>query len=147
MTIEVADLRRGDRFNVVEPVTGSFGPAEIAILNLSLGGLQISHPQPLRIGTRGKLWFRRGDVSVTITATVVWSHLFRSTSGTMAYRTGLRLDAVDAPYALAINTMMRGGIIRQDVESMDRKRARIEEREQKRKAQIRILPSSEPPLN
>lgn len=147
MTHEVVDLRKGDRFNVIEPVTGSFGPAEIAVLNLGLGGVQVSHPQPLRIGTRGKLWFRRGDVQVTIQATVVWSHLVRSTSGTMAYRTGLRLDAVDAPYALAINTMVRGGIIRHDTESMDRKRARIAEREEQRKTQVRVIPSSEPPLS
>jgi hypothetical protein len=147
MTSEVADLRKGDRFEVVEPVTGSFGPAEIAVLNLSLRGAQISHPQPLRIGTRGKLWFKRGDVTVTIQATVVWSHLLRSTSGTMAYRTGVRLDSVDAPYALAINTMMRNGIIRQDVDSMNKKRARLAEREEQRKSQLRIVPSSEPPLS
>jgi hypothetical protein len=146
MTTDVTDLRRGDRFNVIEPVTGSFGPAEIAVLNLSLGGVQISHPQPLRIGTRGKLWFRRGEVAVTIQATVVWSRLVRSTSGTMAYRTGLKLEAVDAPFALAINSMMRAGIIRQDVESLDKKRARLAEREAQRKAQVRLVPSSEPPL-
>ena len=147
MTSEVADLRKGDRFNVVEPVTGSFGPAEIAVLNISLRGVQISHPQPLRIGTRGKLWFKRGDVQVSIQAVVVWSHLVRSTSGTMAYRTGLRLDAVDAPYALAMNTMMRTGIIRQDTDSMDRKRAQLAEREERRKSQVRMIPSSEPPLS
>ncbi len=147
MTTEVVDLRKGDRFNVVEPVTGSFGPAEIAILNLSLGGVQISHPQPLRIGTRGKLWFKRGDVTVTIQAVVVWSHLVRSTSGTMAYRTGLKLEAVDAPFALAINAMMRSGILRQDLESLEKKRTRLEEREQQRKAQVRIIPTSEPPLS
>ena len=55
-------------------------------------GAQISHPQPLRIGTRGKLWFRRGDVSVTVHATVVWSHLAKTTSG-MVYQTGIKLDA------------------------------------------------------
>ena len=145
MTSEVVDLRKGDRFLVIEPVTGTFGPAEVALLDLSLGGVQVSHPQPLRIGTRGKLWFKRGDVTVTIHATVVWSHLVRSTSGTMSYKTGLRLESVDPPFALAINSLMRAGIIRHDVESMDKKRARLEEREAQLKAQVRMIPSSEPP--
>jgi len=129
---------------VVEALTGTFGPAEVAVLNLSLGGVQMSHPQPVRIGTRAKLWCRRGDVTITITGTVVWSHLNATKSG-MVYLSGVRFDAADAQYALAVNTLMRGGVIRQDVDSMDRKKQRLREREEARKSQVRVIPSSEPP--
>jgi hypothetical protein len=144
MSTEVIDLRRGERFTVTEALTGTFGPAEVAVLNLSLGGVQISHPQPVRIGTRAKLWCRRGDVTITIPGTVVWSHL-NATSAGMVYMSGVRLDTADPQYALAINTLMRGGVLRQDVDSLDRKRQRMREREEARKSQIRIVPTSEPP--
>ena len=144
MTTDVLDLRKGDRFLVVEPLTGSFGPAEIAILNLSLTGAQVSHAQPLRIGTRARLWFRRGDVTVAVQARVVWSHLAKTTSG-MVYQTGIKLDAADVQYAMAINALMRSGVIRQDVESLDKKRRREAERAEQRKSQVRVIPSSEPP--
>jgi hypothetical protein len=144
MTSEVVDLRKGDRFNVVEPLTGSFGAAEVAVVNLSLGGVQLTHPQPVRIGTRAKLWFRRGDVSVTVTASVVWSRFARTSAG-MVYVSGLRLDGADAQYALALNTLVRSGIVRQELDSLERKKQRLREREEARKSQVRILPTTEPP--
>jgi hypothetical protein len=145
MNIEVRDLRRGDRFIVIEALTGSFGPAEVAVLNLSLGGAQISHPQPVRIGTRAKFWFRRGEVSVSVQATVVWSHL-APTSGGMVYKSGLRLENADAQYALAINTFVRGGIARHETDSLEKKKQRMREREEARnKSQVRIITSERPP--
>ncbi|HYI07685.1 MAG TPA: PilZ domain-containing protein [Thermoanaerobaculia bacterium] len=145
MSIEVVDLRKGDRFVIVEPVTGTFGTADVALLNLSLSGLQISHPQPLRIGTRARLWFKRGDISAVVQAHVVWSHLAKSTSGAMAYQSGLKIDNVDPQYGAALNAMIRAGIIRQDADSMEKKHQRAIEREQLRQSKIRIIPSSEPP--
>jgi hypothetical protein len=144
MTIEVVDLRRGDRFNIVESLAGSFGAAEVAVLNLSLGGAQISHPQPLRIGTKAKLSFRRGDVSVTVQAAVVWSHL-ASTKAGMIYHTGIKLDAPDAQYALALNTLMRADVLRHETDSLEKKKQRMQEREEARKSQARMIPPSEPP--
>lgn len=144
MTTEVVDLRRGDRFNVIEPLTGTFGPAEVAVVNLSIGGAQISHPQPLRIGTHGKLWFRRGEVSVTVHATVVWSHLAPSASG-MVYKSGIKLDSADPQYALALNTLVRADVIRHETDSLEKKKQRMREREEARKSQVRVIPSSEPP--
>jgi len=144
MTTEVVELRKGDRFNVIEPLTGSFGAAEVAVVNLSLGGAQISHPQPLRIGTKAKLWFRRGDVSVSVQATVVWSHLASATGG-MVYKSGIKLDAVDAQYALALNTLVRADVLRHETDSLEKKKQRMQEREEARKSQARMIPSSEPP--
>ncbi|HYO79336.1 MAG TPA: PilZ domain-containing protein [Thermoanaerobaculia bacterium] len=144
MTTEVVDFRKGDRFIVVEPLTGSFGATEVAVLNLSLGGVQISHPQPVRIGTRGKVWFRRGDISATVQGTVVWSQL-TATSGGMVYKSGVKLDAADPQYALAVNFLVRSAVIRQDTDSLERKKQRMREREEQRKSQIRTIPTSERP--
>ena len=144
MTTEVIDLRKGERFSVVEPLTGTFGPTEVAVLNLSLGGVQISHPQPVRIGTRAKLSCRRGDVTITIAGTVVWSHLNATAAG-MVYLSGVKLDAADPQFALAINSLVRGGAVRQELDSLDKKRARMREREEARRSQVRIIPTSEPP--
>lgn len=142
MTIEIIELRKGDRFRTTEAVTGTFGPVDVVIVDLSLGGAQLSHPLPLRIGTRGKLSFKRGDVSATVTARVVWSHL-APTKGGMAYVSGLQLDAVEAPYALAINQLLRGGVLRKDSESLARKADRMREREELRKSQKpRVIPTA-----
>jgi hypothetical protein len=141
MSIEVTELRKGDRFLVLETVAGTFGPTDVSLVNLSVGGAQVSHPQPLRIGTRGKFTFRRGDISVVTHAHVVWSHLSRTASG-MVYRSGLKLDAPDAAYAMAVNSLLRAAVLQADYESLDRKRARLVEREMLRKSQVRVIPTS-----
>jgi hypothetical protein len=141
MTIEIIELRKGDRFPATEPVSGTFGPVEISIVDLSLGGAQISHPQPLRIGTRAKLTFKRGDITAVIEANVVWSHLSRAKSG-MSYVSGLKVAAADPQYAMAINALLRAGVLKKDASSLDRKRERMLEREQLRKSQQRIIPTS-----
>lgn len=142
MTIEIIELRKGDRFRTTEPVTGTFGPVDVVIVDLSLGGAQLSHALPLRIGTRGKLSFRRGDITATVSARVVWSHL-SPTKGGMAYVSGLQLDAVEPPYALAINSLLRAGVLRKDSDSMTRKAERMKEREAQRNTpKPRIIPTA-----
>lgn len=141
MTIEVIDLRKGDRFIATEPISGTFGPAEIVIIDLSLGGAKLSHPQPLRIGTRGRIAFKRGDITVSTSAHVVWSHLSRSDKG-MVYQSGMKLDETDPHYAMAINSLLRAGLLRKDVDSMERKRERLLEREQIRKTLSKPIPTS-----
>ena len=131
MTIEIIELRKGDRFAATERLSGTFGPVEVVIVDLSLGGAQLSHPQPLRIGTRGKLIFRRGDVSATVMAHVVWSV------------SGLQLEAVEPQYGMALNSLLRAGVLRKDGESLVRKKERMLEREAQRKSQQpRVIPTA-----
>jgi hypothetical protein len=138
----IEELRKADRFVVVEPIPATFGSTDVALLDFSLGGTQITHAQPLRIGTTGRLVFNGGDGVVTMEARVVWSHLAASTGGKVSYRTGLHLEAVDAPYAMAVNSLLRAGKIRRDRESLDRKRQREIEREQKRQSGPKPIPSA-----
>src|SRR6185436_7465886 len=66
MNTEVVDLRKGERFLVVETIEGWFGTTDITLLNVALAGVQVSHAQPLRIGTRARLHFTHRDVTVAI---------------------------------------------------------------------------------
>lgn len=141
MTIEIIELRKGDRFLATEPIPGTFGPADIVVIDLSLGGAKLSHPQPLRIGTHGKLFFKRGDITASAQAVVVWSHLSRDGGG-MSYISGLKLEAVEPQYAMAVNSLLRGGVLRKDSESLEKKRERMIEREKKRDSAKRVIPSS-----
>jgi hypothetical protein len=141
MTIEIIELRKGDRFLATEQISGTFGPAEVVVIDLSLGGAKLSHPQPLRIGTHAKLIFKRGDITATVQAHVVWSHLSRAGGG-MSYVSGLKLEAVEPQYAMALNALLRAGVLRKEVDSLDKKRERMIEREQLRNSQKRVIPTS-----
>ena len=139
MTNECVDLRHGDRFILTEPVSGVFGPAEVVLLNISLGGMQIMHGNPLRIGTRARIQFRHGAANVALSAHVVWSRAV-SEHGKLHYHSGIKLDSPDAPYTMAIATLVRSGAARQDLESLDRKRRRLAEREQQRAERSKLRP-------
>lgn len=143
--MQVEELRKTDRFVAVEPIAGTFGPTDASVLNISIGGAQISHPIPIRIGTTGRLAFRRGDVIVATQARVLWSHVAPGPGGKLMYCSGLRIEAVDPSYAMAINSLLRAGAIRQDLDSMDKKRKRMIEREEKKKSGPKVIPTSEPP--
>ena len=141
----VEELRKTDRFVSAEPIGGTFGQAEASLVNFSITGVQISHPQPIRIGTIARLSFRHGEASAVIQARVLWSHVTPMPGGALVYRTGLRLENVDAHYALALNTLVRAGAVKRDAESLDRKRQRDQEREEKKKPGPKPIPFSEPP--
>lgn len=141
MTIEIIELRKGDRFLATEPIHGTYGPAEVIVIDLSLGGAKLSHPQPLRIGTHAKLTFKRGDITASAQSVVVWSHLARAAGG-MSYISGLKLEAVEPQYAMALNALLRAGVLRKEVDSLDKKKDLLLEREQLRKSQKRVIPTS-----
>lgn len=130
----VEELRKADRFTALDVIAGTFGSAEATVVNLSIGGAQIEHALPIRIGTVARLSFRRADVSASIQGRVLWSHVIPGGGGKLIYRTGLKIDTVEPQYAMAINSLIRAGVLRQDVDSMDRKRAREIERDLKKKS-------------
>jgi hypothetical protein len=143
--MSIDDQRKGDRFVATEAIqgtfSGTFGAADVVVLDLSLGGAKLSHPQPIRIGTRARLTFKRGDVSAFAQGQIIWSHLSRAGNG-MSYVSGIRLDGVDAQYAMALNSLLRAGALRKDVGSLERKQQLLNERELTRKTtQSRPLPT------
>src|ERR1041384_1123718 len=113
MADEVTDVRKSERFDVVEPLDGSFGGVEVSFVNVSLGGAQLMHTQPLRIGTRGRLAFKRGEVVAATHGTVVWSHMVPTPQG-LRYKSGLQLDPGEVQYAAALDALLRAGVLARD---------------------------------
>jgi hypothetical protein len=130
----VKDHRAADRFIVIEPLPGSFGGAAVTILNMAHQGVQIEHAQPLRLSTKARLWFKHGAVAASVQGTVLWSHLSRTPNeqGKLLYRSGVRIDEDMKPFRDAMEKLATNGLIRLDVESLERKRRRIEELERAR---------------
>lgn len=136
MNPEIKDLRSIERYVVVEPLLGSFGAAAISVLDIAEQGAQIEHPQPLRLGARGRFWFKRGDVAVSMHAIVIWSRLSMTPNeeGKLLYRSGLRVDEQGESFGDAIQALADHGVIRRDTESLERKRRKLLEREQEKNA-------------
>ena len=129
--MDVRDLRSTDRFVVARPpLTGSYGSASIAVLDLSAQGAQIEHSQPLRLGTRARFWFKRGDVAISVQAMTIWSHLSRTPNdkGKYLYHSGLRVESEVEAFAQAIQGLLDDGVVKIDSASLDRKRQREADR-------------------
>lgn len=128
------DLRTSERYVVTEALSGSFGSAQVTLIDVGEQGVQVEHPQPLRLATKGRLWFRRAEVSVSLHAFVVWSRLSKTPNnqGKYLYRSGLRIDEGAAEFLSAMQMLSEHGVIKRDTESLERKRKRHEEREQEK---------------
>ncbi len=141
MDIEVAEVRKSARFVLVRPLAAVFGPLDVTIIDVSIGGAKLEHPQAIRIGTVGRFAFKFGDVSAIVQGKVIWSHMVPTPAG-LIYRTGIQLQA-DPTYALAVNSLYKSGAAVKDEESLERKRQRLIEREQARQSQkVRVIPTA-----
>ncbi|HSP16931.1 MAG TPA: hypothetical protein VLV78_19450 [Thermoanaerobaculia bacterium] len=109
-----------------EPVEGRFGSADVALLNVSTRGAQVAHAQPLRLGMTARLWFKRGDIAVSIQALCIWSHLSKTPNekGKYLYTTGLRIEHEAPEYEVALQGLLDRGVIAPDPESLEKKKKR-----------------------
>ena len=126
--MDVSDLRISDRYVAVDALTGSFGTASVVILDLAAQGAQIEHAQPLRLGSKGKLAFKLGDVNVAIDGITIWSHLSKTPNarGKYLYRSGVRIDAGGADLSDVVKHLAGSGFVKLDDQSMQRKKLRAE---------------------
>jgi hypothetical protein len=133
----VEDLRSSERYIVNEKLTGSFGSAPVTLIDLAEQGVQIEHSQPLRLATKGRLWFKRAEISVSLHAFVVWSKLFGK-----LYRSGLRIDEPVADFHAALRTLSAHGILVRDDDSLNRKRQRIAAKQEEKalKSTMKFVP-------
>lgn len=127
------DLREADRFVAIEPLAGSFGSAAVMIFNVADQGVQIEHAHPLRLATKARLWFKHGDIVAAVQGIVVWSHLSKTPNekGKLLYRSGIRIDE-EPSFREALENLASRGLIRRELDSLDRKRKHLEERERER---------------
>jgi len=124
--MDIAELRTTERYIAVDPIDGSFGAASITVLNLGGSGAQVAHAQPLRLGTKGRLWFRRGGVQVAVQALLIWSHLSKTpnSEGKYLYQSGLRID--EGPdFASALRSLLDDGAVRRDLDSLRSEERRV----------------------
>ncbi|MCU1347669.1 MAG: hypothetical protein JWO56_699 [Acidobacteria bacterium] len=131
MTSDIQELRAAERYMVVEPLAGSFAAASVWVHDICEHGVQIVHPQPLRIGTKSRLWFKRGRTTAATQATVVWSRLSQTpdAEGKLLYRSGVRLSSHDFEFAIALQELASQGVLRADADSLERKRQLLAQRE------------------
>ncbi|MBV9495878.1 MAG: hypothetical protein JOZ54_16640 [Acidobacteria bacterium] len=131
--MHIEEQRTTERYIAVETIDGSFGAASVTVLDLGVAGAQVAHAQPLRLGTSGRLLFRRGAVQVAVPAKIVWSHLSRTPNaeGKLLYQSGLRIDDGE-DFSSAVQTLRDDGVVRRDLDSLQRKRRRLEEKEQEK---------------
>ncbi len=124
--MQVPETRETERFVFAEPLEGRFGSADVILMNVSTRGALVAHAQPLRLGTRARLWFKRGDVSVSIQALSIWSHLSKTPNekGKYLYLTGLRIEHDDAEYKHALQALLDHEVIVPDPESLEKKKKR-----------------------
>lgn len=129
---EVSDLRENERFRLLEPMVGTFGASlEIAVLDLSANGVRIEHSQPIRLGTRGRLVFRRlPEIHVNASGHAIWSRLStqKDSRGKLLYHSGIRIDEPPPEFTQAIGTLAKSGMLQPDNDSLERKRQRLQER-------------------
>jgi hypothetical protein len=124
MPVNIEELRAAERFAAVDVLTATFAGAVVTIVNLSTIGAQIEHSQPIRLGATGRFSIRRGDVSIDVPGSVTWSRL----AGGGSYRSGVRIEHGNADYALGLHMLIKGGAMRRDPDTLERKRRRLLER-------------------
>lgn len=144
---EIHELRSYERYVAKERLIGSFGSAEVTVIDIAEQGAQIEHAQPLRVATTARFWFKRGNVGVSAQALVVWSRLskHKSTDGKLLYRTGLRIEEGAQDFAASVEVLAERGVIHRDSESLERKRKLREERAMAKSAtpQMRMVRTDE----
>lgn len=140
---EPRELRKAERYVASEPIPGSFGAASVAIVNMSVDGMMIEHAQPLRVATKGRLWFKQNEISVAVSAILVWSHLSQqpNAKGKYLYRSGVRVESGNEQLAAILQNLATRGVLSLDLESLDRKKKRQEEREHAT-PQVRVVPKT-----
>ncbi|HEX7808019.1 MAG TPA: hypothetical protein VF608_04835 [Thermoanaerobaculia bacterium] len=137
---EVAELRKGDRFIFNQPPTGTFGPVDISVIDVGVSGAKMQHGQALRIGTVARLAFRIGEIVVSTQGKVIWSHFLQTSNG-LVYRSGIRIQP-DPVYAAAVNAFYKSGAVKREMDSLDRKKQRLIDRENARKSAVRSIPTA-----
>lgn len=130
-TPDLNDLRDSDRFISDRPVIGSLGSVAITIVNMGIGGLQVEHVDPLKIGNQARLALEIPEAKLPeMRARVVWSRLSKTPNqqGKYLYRSGLRVDEDKDILARSIGFLIKSGRVHLDRHSLERKKTAQEEK-------------------
>ncbi len=141
---EPEELRTGDRFDLDPPLPGTFGAATVSIQNVGVRGVQVEHPDPLRLGLEARLAvvIPGATEKVELRGRVVWSRLSKrpDAKGKYLYRSGIRFEEGTFFPPPSLGQLARAGIARLDQKSLERKREAQLRRDQDRAAKGTFVP-------
>ncbi|HEX6177724.1 MAG TPA: hypothetical protein VF057_05155 [Thermoanaerobaculia bacterium] len=128
--MDVQELRTAERFAAANALAATFSGFAVGILNLSLIGAQVEHAAPIRLGSTGRFTLRHGEVAIDVKAFLIWSRLSKTpdTEGRHLYRSGLRIESGNAEYALALHMLIKGGAMKREPDTLEKKRQRLLQR-------------------
>lgn len=135
---DVRDLRKSTRYIVHPPLSGTFAFTDVVVTDLSASGIQVRHPEAVRLGTTGRLTFTLPENGgrYSLSGRVVWSHLSREPDdeGRHPFFTGLQLDEESREVAeRAISRMLELSIASPDTSSLQTKRRRMHQKARERR--------------
>ena len=119
VAVAIEDCRNADRYRLVTPLTGSFGPRHTSVVDISINGARLAVRQFLKPGTVETLGFQV-DLEmgpVIVNATVVWC-IGDERDG---FEAGLKIEAQEDRLRLAIHRLCMRGEARIDLHSLRRK--------------------------
>lgn len=94
--LRVEDLRRRPRFLVQRPLYGRLLDDRVSVRDMSAGGIGLSHPTLIKVGSRCKLELVDDEFNelVPLRVRTMWSHLSkeRNKKGDPLYHSGMRIE-------------------------------------------------------
>lgn len=144
---DVAELRRTTRHLALVPLKAYLGQSEVVIHDLSEGGFQVEHPDPIKLSSSIVITFDNPKTFETIEfrVRVVWSRLSSTPNarGKLLYRSGLRIEQAEETNRSALRKLIASST-RADVEALDRKRKKLSDiaKEKAARPVIKVLRQS-----
>lgn len=143
------ELRAAERYTLTPRLVGSFGAAEIQIIDFSRTGLQVQHLEPLKLGVQGRASVTVPGVGrVSWRAAVVWSHLarFAVPSGRHPYVSGMRVEEEAGDVEEVLQKLVTVGAATIDRESIERKKRALRDKAKARAARPSVKTFTLPEL-
>ena len=123
----VEEKRSRSRYLVRGSLSGFFGQVDVSVCDLSHTGIQLEHPAPLRVGTRARGAIVHQKQATPFHAVITRSKLSTTPngSGKLLYRSGARFEDPGPALIELVNQLLREGVLVEDPESLERKRAKL----------------------
>jgi hypothetical protein len=132
---EIKELRRRPRFELTAELSARFTGIPVRLIDVSAGGLQMEHADPVRLGSSGTLVIDGEDL-IEVRSRVVWSRLLPRPGQPNLYRSGLSFTEIDEVAGKLGRFIRAYG--RPEHGSLERKRERLTARHEKKPTMVFI---------
>jgi len=131
----VEESRTTRRFLIDPALQGTFGAADISVLDVGEHGIQAEHAVPLKLGSTAKLILSIPGVNepLRLEGQAVWSRLSKKPNreGKYLYRSGVRVDKDGESIRTVIEKLQAMSLARPDNFSLNRKEKLLREKQEK----------------